>query len=226
MVAMVAGTVAPDLPMFVPTIGRYSVSHSLTGVFSVDLLWSVVMVALWYGLVRDALVDTAPAVVRERLSPAAAIHGRQMILLPVAAVVGSLTHVCWDAFTHDGRWGMRHIGWLRNDHIGWAGYHWAQAVSSVVGLVGLAVWSLTELRRQPRRPHAPVLTAFGRVPWLIAGTVTMVASLAMATRLSQGLHAAAIHGAEVGLAALGVGLLVMSSAWQWAVRFGDGADTY
>ena len=40
--------------------------------------------------------------------------GRGLPVSLASGLVGALTHVVWDLFTHDGAWGPRHIAWLRS----------------------------------------------------------------------------------------------------------------
>ena len=34
--------------------------------------------------------------------------------LALAIVFGSITHIVWDAFTHEGEWGMELVPWLNS----------------------------------------------------------------------------------------------------------------
>ncbi|MEG3632617.1 DUF4184 family protein [Micromonospora palythoicola] len=73
--------------------------------------------------------------------------------LVVSLVIGALTHVLWDSFTHDGMWGAVHIGWLAETHLGTPGYRWIQRMSTVVGALVVVVWLLRWWRRQSPVPE-------------------------------------------------------------------------
>ncbi|HYO39902.1 MAG TPA: DUF4184 family protein [Nocardioidaceae bacterium] len=60
VVAMVAGSMAPDLPLFVPTPVGYSGTHSLLGLVTVELAVGDVAVAVRFAVLPDPLVDSAP----------------------------------------------------------------------------------------------------------------------------------------------------------------------
>ena len=113
MAAMVIGSMVPDVPRFMRWSSGYRVSHSYTGVFTVNLIGALVVLDCWNAFVRDALVDLAPDVFRVRLAARNRLSRRQWLLAPAAAVLGSVTHLAWDAFTHPGRWGVAHVAWLR-----------------------------------------------------------------------------------------------------------------
>ncbi|WP_341845903.1 DUF4184 family protein [Streptomyces incarnatus] len=68
----------------------------------------------------------------------------------VSAVPGALTHVVWDAFTHQGRWGTRLVPAIGRDRV--AGVPLCSLLrhgSSVAGAVVLAVFAVRALRRAP-----------------------------------------------------------------------------
>lgn len=212
--AMVAGSMAPDAPMFVRVSGGYGVTHSLLGVVTVDVVLSALAVAVWFGLVRDALVDVAPAAVRERLEPHARYTARQWALAPPAAILGAVSHVVWDAFTHQHRWGVAHLAWLREQHGGRAGYQWAQYVTGGLGLVVAAVWAVTSLRglaRSTRSAQVPELGAKALATVLLA--TTLIGTAAGLTGVPDGLHSVAMRAAVLGTLALGVGLLALAATW-------------
>ncbi|HEX4189812.1 MAG TPA: DUF4184 family protein [Marmoricola sp.] len=229
--AMVAGSMAPDAPMFVKDRGGYDFTHSLAGVFTVDLALSVLGVAVWFALIRDPLLDLMPAVVRERL-PATARYTRSQWLLAVpAVVVGSLTHVAWDSFTHNGRWGARHVTWLHQLHHGHSGAEWAQYGCSVLGLLVVAAWAVITVARLPRVPRPATVSWLGVRALTVVLVLTVASGTAAAlTARSPGLGAALGQAAVVGTIIGVFGILVAAGLWQAQVSrrrtsvAGDRAD--
>ncbi len=220
--AMVIGSMAPDLPVFAQAWQTYGYTHSLLGIVTIDLAITLVLLAFWDFWGRDALVDTAPAVVRDRLPARAPLGPRAWLLAPLAAVVGSLTHVGWDAFTHQGRWGVRAVPWLHETHGPLRGEEWAQYASGAVGLLVIGLVLLAVLRRpvldadRPRRLPAASLPA----------AVAVACALSVGTFLA-GLggpfHQAAFDAAVVGIVALAVVLGVVSLAWALAPELDEPA---
>jgi len=211
----------PDVPMFVRIPGSYAVTHSLAGVFTVDVVLGMLGVAVWFGLVRDALVDVAPSAVRERLDPSARYSRMQWVLVPVAVALGALSHVVWDAFTHRDRWGVEHVEWLRHLHGGLMGSAWAQYVSGGLGLVIVGACAVDSLRMRSRRSRLPRVPDLGvralAVVVLAIATITVVAAL---SRAPEGLHAMAFRGAVIGTIALVVGALALAVTWHLRARHG------
>ncbi|TNM38319.1 DUF4184 family protein [Nocardioides albidus] len=213
MSAMVIGSMAPDLPVLGQTWGLYAFSHSPVGILTLDLALTLALLLFWDRWGRDAVVDAAPSVVRDRLPVHARIGRRAWILAPLAAVVGSITHTVWDSFTHDGRWGVRHVGWLQDMHGPLPGQQWAQFASGILGLIVVG-WAVVRhvqdsprSRRQPRRLPAATLPVG-------LGVATAVSLLWGALHLDAGLHAGAFHAAVAGILALAALVGLLGLAWR------------
>lgn len=99
----VVGSMVPDVPLFARSPAGYAFTHSVPGLLTWAPLAGLLVVALWYGVVRDALVGLSPAAVRARLDPHVRLSVRAWCAVPVGAAVGALTHVAWDELTHPGR---------------------------------------------------------------------------------------------------------------------------
>lgn len=180
--ALVIGSMVPDLPFFVPFPVGGSVTHAPLGVVSVDLVAGLVSFVIWHAVLVRPFLAVAPAGLRHRLSADLPLGLRPHLATPRSAglvvaslVVGGYTHVGWDAFTHTGRWGSRHIPWLTRTHqlLGarqwaehrWPGYqwidfsspgvHWAQYASGVGGALIIAGWMLWWWRHTPPTADLP-----------------------------------------------------------------------
>src|SRR5436190_2277820 len=139
MSGLVAGSVVPDVPVFLEWHRGYDLTHSLLGILVIDVALAYCVLLVWFPFVRDPLADMAPEQVRSRLAERARLTRRQWLLVAPAASVGAATHFLWDSFTHPGRWGPNHIEWLRAEHVGLEGLRWSQYVSGVIGLA-IVIW--------------------------------------------------------------------------------------
>jgi hypothetical protein len=217
LAAMVIGSMVPDLPLFTRWLTAYWFTHSWAGVVTVDLAITLLLLVFWDRLGRDALVDTAPALVRDRLPARVRIGRRAWLLAPLAAVLGSASHVVWDAFTHGGRWGVEHVAWLREQHGPLRGDEWAQYGSGIVGLLVVGLAMVAHLRRHPagpsrprRLPAATLPLAFGTA--VLASAATGLAHLAV----GSGAHLAAFWAAVAGIIGLGALVIGLGVAWSLA----------
>lgn len=213
--ALVIGSMAPDLPVLGRTWGLYELTHSVLGIVTLDLLVTLALLAFWDGWGRDALVDTAPAPVRDRLPARDRVGHRAWLLAPIAAILGSTTHVVWDAFTHEGRWGVRHVAWLQETHGPLPGQQWAQFASGVVGLLVTVLAIAGYVARSPRRPPRPRRLPAATLPAGF-GVATAVSLTVGLLHLDTGWHPAAFAAAVAGILALAGLLGVVAVAWHLA----------
>jgi hypothetical protein len=172
--ALVIGSIAPDMPMFLQVPAVTHVAHTPLGIPTVDLAIGAVGFVVWQALFAPALVALAPRALRARLPdrvPAGLrFHCGQLNRLAgavAALLIGTMTHVLWDSFTHDWMWGPTHIHWLAARHGRLYGWQWAQHVSDVAGLAIVVTWVVIWWRAAPARAGATVLPLPYRVlAWL------------------------------------------------------------
>jgi len=123
--------------------------HTIRGMFLFDL--PVGLVALWlfhYFMKQPALIFVPRAIRRRVKSDAYSfLPPARLALIAISILIGSATHILWDAFTHGFYWPARHWRFLRtNVELPIVGhmvmFKFLQYVSSVAGLlfVGLWVW--------------------------------------------------------------------------------------
>jgi hypothetical protein len=181
---LIIGAIAPDLPYYGPM--RYTgyllrETHRLRGSWSIDLPLGFALLVLVFVL-RRPLTVLLPARSRglclRALAPYAR-HGLEWLLAPLAILIGVWTHLLWDSLTHSDGWMVRRIEVLsRVVTIGpYTGElcHVLQYLSSVVGLVIMAVW-YWRLRSPLAAPAdaAAVYSSAGPVLLLAAAAATLI----------------------------------------------------
>lgn len=211
--AMAIGSMVPDLPVLAETWHAYGLTHSWLGVLTFDLPAVLVILGFWDFFGRDALVDASPAPVRDRLPARARIGRRGWLLAPLAAVIGSVSHIAWDAFTHEGRWGVRHLSFLQETYGPMRGEQWAQYLSGILGLGIVALAVLHNVHRRPvvdagrpRRLPAAVLPIGVVAAFVISGS-------SFVHSRGYGLRDAAFHGAVNGILAMAFLVVALSVVW-------------
>jgi Domain of unknown function (DUF4184) len=234
--ALVIGSMAPDTPYYLPRSVQLGLdahrTHSLLGAVGLDALISAVLWLCWHGLLARPALAAAPRRMQQRVPPDLLRPVSRRLAAPLdvmaiyaACVLGALTHVCWDAFTHRGRWGTDRVAWLRAEHAGLAGYSWAQYASGVVGAAVLLValvrwWRRTPARADlrggadPRRGRA-VLASWGVI--VSFGLVGAAAGAAQAAGTgSPSLARYLFYAVTRGTAA--AGLAALAAAVSWHIR--------
>ncbi|MCS0637380.1 DUF4184 family protein [Streptomyces sp. LP05-1] len=160
--ALLAGSFAPDVTYFADSVipgamAFGTVTHGLPGVVTVDAAIAFALLGAWL-LVREPLVGLLPARWRDRVYSLVRGRGRgagsggrrglvAALWVYVSAVLGAVTHVVWDAFTHPGRWGVRLVPALEGTAAGLPVYTYVQYGSSALALVALVWFTAGALRR-------------------------------------------------------------------------------
>jgi hypothetical protein len=194
--AVAVGAMAPDLPLF---LGGLPLPYGMTH----DLLWlpaTVVIAAalllVWRCLVRPVARGLVPEWVAVRLpetwdrgvrasaGETFAVRGSVTpswpgaLLLVAALAIGVVSHIVWDAFTHEGRWGTTLIPALGERWGSEPGYAWLQDVSGLAALAGIVAWIVWWLVRHPARPPRTAAVPAGvRLAWWVSLPVFLVAGL-------------------------------------------------
>lgn len=186
--ALVIGSIAPDLPYFLgslPHLPERAVTHSLSAVLTIDLALGLVLFVLWHALLTRPLVWAAPAALQRRLAPhmrggiGARLHDPAAVVrVCVGLLLGGLTHIAWDAFTHTGGWAVQTMPVLTAPVLGLPAQRWVHTSFSVLGLVAIG-WALARWWQRtpdvrevvPRNPLLHRLLARALGLWVLFATV-------------------------------------------------------
>ncbi|WP_051188181.1 DUF4184 family protein [Brevibacillus thermoruber] len=151
--ALVFGSMAPDFEYFFRLRPYSTVSHSLLGLIVFDLPVALLLAVLFHRIVKRPLVACLPAPFDRGLGYAAAKPWgigslRDGLVFSYSAVIGSLTHIVWDAFTHQGGFMVSRLPLLQQRvPVPWTGldvpvYKMLQHGSTLTGLslIALTLW--------------------------------------------------------------------------------------
>ncbi|MFI6869050.1 DUF4184 family protein [Nocardia sp. NPDC050406] len=217
--ALVAGSIAPDIPYYLPLPGDVH-SHSIAGLFGWDLLFGLILLALFQALTGPVLA-LAPAGWRNRITRPHSVFRpvRQLLALLVSVITGAATHLVWDAFTQTDGAAVQAWSWLRvpvvEPHklynvIGYA--------SSIGGLLVIAAAIATWYRRTPPIPDRGRALR-GRQRWMVVGGLASTIALGIAIGLSDPvIHVSGydlVRRILIGAVQGGtLGLLLYAAIWQ------------
>jgi Domain of unknown function (DUF4184) len=156
LAALMVGSMTPDLVFYLPRYVEYDDSHSLSGLFTFCL---PVGLLLWWFFIRvleRPTIAYLPEAWRTRITPTPTPGLRGWLAAALAVVLGALTHLIWDSFTHSETPVVATLPALRTAVFQAGGspvrlYFVLQVLSSVFGLVVLTIWAL----RIPRKPRVP-----------------------------------------------------------------------
>ncbi|MGH8230267.1 MAG: DUF4184 family protein [Steroidobacteraceae bacterium] len=185
--AAVIGSMVPDFGLMVPGFLARVETHSIPSLITFCLPIGLLAYWLTMLLVRPAVIEVAPNGAYARLrehAPASIRQPAAWLGAAAALMLGAITHLVWDAFTHENARGVRMFPILTDYGPEMAGhsarlYRWLQYGSSIGGLA-IVVWALVlwlhhapPPSERPSRPLAPT----ERSLWLCAYLVLPVAAV-------------------------------------------------
>lgn len=218
--AVAIGAMAPDAPLFFRIGVDYWATHSFPGMLIVGLPVALLLLLVWYLVLRPSVIELVPDRLA-RLLPAewsgtAASTSRRLwksrswlraLAVLVGLAIGIATHVVWDSFTHEGRWGSTVFPALAEHWGPLPGYDSVQHSSSALGLSVIFVWAILWLRkRRPSPVQRSSPTRLRAALWVSIPLCLLAAALAIAALFGsdQGAREFAFRAGTLG----GAGILV------------------
>ena len=163
--AAVIGSMVPDFDLLLPGSFRHGQTHSLVGLFLFCLPAGLILYALTQALIKPAFIEVLPDRLYLRMQrehpPVRLQSFRTWLYAALAVLLGALTHLVWDGFTHENARGVRFLPFL-NDYGPEMGghslrlYRWLQYGSSLMGLLVVIGALLLWVYHAPRPASPPV----------------------------------------------------------------------
>ena len=228
--AMVAGTLAPDVPFFLDsllpgTFGLGAATHRAWAVPTLDVAIAAALVAGWHGLLREPLVALLPERWGDRVEALTVPVGKgdpyDAAWFTASAALGAFTHVGWDAFTHSGRAGERLIPLLRREIAGTPVPLVLQWGTSAVGLGVLAATGTRLLRAVAPvpRPSVPAPAVRRGATALIGAGAVLGAAHRLARELPKAPGRPSLSGlVATGTFGAGAGAALAATGYALATR--------
>jgi hypothetical protein len=221
---VVIGSMVPDFGWFLPWRPARFETHSADALVTFCLPVGLAVYWAFQWLLKEPLIELLPpgAYARWRASKSSAPVSsiRQWLLAAAGLLCGAVTHLIWDAFTHEGGRGVRMLPVLEDPSVQigsrhLAGPHLLQDVNSLLGLMVVIAILAYGLRpglasdaALPRR-----LAPSERRAWL--GAYLLVAGLLTATFFWR--HQALPNLPPMPVSRAGISLLRGTGATLWLV---------
>jgi hypothetical protein len=213
--AAVIGAMVPDFRIFFPGLPRVE-SHSAVALLTFCLPVGLSTYWMFQLLIKTPMVEVLPDGPYARWRPFALEANvrslRQWLLAAAGILAGALTHLVWDAFTHDGGRGVRMFPVLDDSIIDIAGRHLPaiyamQDLGSVIGLAAVLAMVGYSLRRghQAAVPNR-LMPSRERLVWMLiyvlAGLI-FTATFYVWARLGQPpTHSIVVHASVIAISSL------------------------
>lgn len=207
---LVVGTVAPDLEYFYRLAPSGGFGHTALGLLVFCLPVGLAVWLIFRTTVRPAVLGLLPPGLARAVGP----DDAHPVAAAGAILIGALSHVAWDSFTHAGGWGVRHLPLLA-ETVSIAGLQLAwfkvlQHGSTVVGLTLVAVWARRWIGGRPAAARRYEPEAGRRAARIVATLLAIGTTSALLNGLrgmSEGVATTLGYAVVGGMASLVVALV-------------------
>src|SRR6185295_11213171 len=144
LTALMVGSMAPDFGYFFSHEASRALTHSFIGLFIFALPVGLAVWLFYVAVLEKATITLLSDRWHTRFAHTDAITAALVGRACIAIVLGAITHLLWDSFTHRFTFVTNAFPVLRDPTPGLAWmpiYHLLQGISSVVGLVILGIWA-------------------------------------------------------------------------------------
>lgn len=153
LTALMIGSMAPDFGYFVSHEASRQLTHSIPGLFIFCLPTGLAVWLFYVYFLEKATITLLSDRWHTRFAHTDAVTPALIGRASIGIVLGAITHLLWDNFTHRETLATTAIPMLSGPTPGFSWlpvYHLLHALSTVVGLVILWMW-MRHLHRQPAR---------------------------------------------------------------------------
>lgn len=234
--ALIIGSLAPDVPLFLPFLPvSVEQTHTAGGLLSADLVVGAVMFLVWHGFLARPALWFAPTGLRARIGASARPGLRQRVggaravgLVALSLVLGAATHQFWDLFTHEGTLVTGRYGLLDATAWGMPLPEVLQYGSSVAGLLVVGGWFVRWWRAAPVQPVLAAPPRLGRYSvraWVVGMAFAGVPIALALAGWEQGAGSpTTLYAVSVVPVVLGLGAAMVVAA-GWHVHRGWSGDS-
>lgn len=192
--ACVIGSMVPDFHLFLPWHLQRFETHSFIALFTFCLPLGLACYWLFQWHIKVSVVELLPDAAYRRWrayeQPAEFASLKAWALGAFGVMLGALTHLIWDAFTHENARGVRMLP-FPDEPVFQVGQHFVylprllQDVSSLVGLVLVILMVAWGLRPDGKGPAERRLKPKERRLWFRAALLTVLAAIAATAVLTE-----------------------------------------
>lgn len=157
--ALIIGSVVPDIGYFIPSHNFIKFTQSFWGILSFDLLVGLLLLWGFHRILKRPLTLLLPQSHRQHLlnycDPFPFFPWQRFALIVVSLLLGSSTHIGWDAMTHGHGWLVQHVPFFQAELTTFDGittrvFFVFKHFSTLIGLTLLVYWYWQWFRNRQR----------------------------------------------------------------------------
>jgi len=119
LTGLIIGSLTPDFEYFIRMKVQSIYSHTLYGIFWLDLPLAILLTFIFHNIVRNDLYHNLPLIIKSRILTFCNFNWNNhfktnWIVVSISIIIGIASHLFWDGFTHDHGYFVNHIAELRN----------------------------------------------------------------------------------------------------------------
>ena len=143
LAGLIAGSIVPDFEYFIFMKSNYS--HSLRGIFTFNMPVALIILLIFFCLIRRDMLDNLPSFLHRRLAPTLefdwlAYFRKNWLWVLISILLGTFTHILWDSTTHRTGYFVVHSAFLSGQAAGFPVYRILQYISTIFGAVIIAAY--------------------------------------------------------------------------------------
>jgi Domain of unknown function (DUF4184) len=216
LAALCLGAIVPDLDLFIRFIPEGG--HTLRGIILLDVPWAIALLIIGRWVIARPFIALLPPYLASCLPPP---KMPQVFVAVVSIIIGAISHIIWDSFTHSNGWFVTRYDFLRVTVGRWPLYELLQHGCGVAGLLSIALWIawLLGQAKPQHRPETLSLTNRFVITMLIA-IITIISTLLdikTSVKLHQTREVVLATGVVGGITGMGVSFLIYSICF-WLFR--------
>jgi len=204
MTALVIGSMSPDFEYFIRMRMERVHGHSIAGMFYYNLPLTIILAFIFHFLVRDALIRNLPKLFRESFDSYIGFNWiawfkKKWYVFLYSALIGSFSHIFWDAFTHSDGFFVERFSFLQGKieifgkNITKAEF--AQLASTLIGAIFIGAAILWPQRQKIRK----LVFNSQNIYWLLIVLITCTVVYLRKIEFAGDYIATTISGGLIGL---------------------------
>jgi hypothetical protein len=137
---LIIGSMCPDFEYFIRMKVRSDISHTFLGLILFNLPIGFLVTLLFHEVIKKALIENLPSFLQDRLEILKSIKWIDYLKVNFfyvlfSILIGSISHVFWDAFTHESGYFVQKMPFLLNKISNIPFYKIVQHLSSLIGMI-------------------------------------------------------------------------------------------
>ncbi|NJB71694.1 hypothetical protein GGR42_002156 [Saonia flava] len=139
---LIMGSMVPDFEFFIRMKAEGPYGHTFLGMLWLNIPLAMVFLFLYHNVVRNELIYSLPLFFEKRFNDFLTFNwnryfGKNFLIVIVSILLGNMSHLLWDSFTHFDGFFVERIPFLQREILGIPIYDASQYICSLIGLIAI-----------------------------------------------------------------------------------------